>query len=507
MKYLILCILLSCEMLLHLPLYAQQGGDTATVEVLGLGKDAQAAEKNALYSAVEQAVGTYIDNETLIKNEELIHERLLTVAQGFVQKYEVLEPARERRDGSGIWVVKIRAEVRKSDVGAALRAAGLMQIAADGTAAWAAQITKLKSREDAMALIEKVVPAIPRNLILCRLAQNGPEIETIEDPKTGDILAVFKVFMEINLDWWSKEVVPALDAAFTALKLNATTPTLSEFSIVRATNQSSWKQYVPRGLDRGGVTHERNSESGVKNSRLLVSEPINVLTQSVMGPATYSSLPLEELKNSGRGSLALSIEAKEKIRFKEYSLPSDWTKKIDKLIDKVFWRESDAAFKISFRGDGQKEVLHQADYHLPKLLTFDTSGITLAPFFEFSDSRNPLLSGRVLTQNVVVDVYLRVPADVLKNTKHVILEAAQFGVKLLLGVATEKPTSTKVLKVFAGTLAEKIGILENDVIININGVQISQVSDITDGLQRQQESGNHRMSVIRDGMEKSLALP
>ena len=81
---------------------AQESAETVIVEVTGIGKDAESAEKSALYSAVQQAMGSYLDQETVIKNEEIIHEELLTVSQGFVEKYDVLIPAKERRDGSSL---------------------------------------------------------------------------------------------------------------------------------------------------------------------------------------------------------------------------------------------------------------------------------------------------------------------------------------------------------------------------------------------------------------------
>jgi hypothetical protein len=203
---------------------AQESAETVIVEVTGIGKDAESAEKSALYSAVQQAVGSYLDQETVIKNEEIIHEKLLTVSQGFVEKYDVLIPAKERRDGSTLWEIKIKAVVKKSAVGAALRTAGVMQTAADGSDAWAKQATTLKSREEAMDLLKKVIPEIPRNLVMGRIVQSDGNIETHEDTKTGNLKAIIKIEYSINTEWWLKEAYPALDAALTALNLRDKPP-------------------------------------------------------------------------------------------------------------------------------------------------------------------------------------------------------------------------------------------------------------------------------------------
>jgi hypothetical protein len=57
------------------------------ITVVGLGVSPDAAEKQAITDAVRQAVGTYIDSDTLVQNEEVIKDRILTVSNGFVKEY------------------------------------------------------------------------------------------------------------------------------------------------------------------------------------------------------------------------------------------------------------------------------------------------------------------------------------------------------------------------------------------------------------------------------------
>ena len=220
-----------CILNISLQLQAQEGAANSVVEVQGLGKDADTALKNAIYQAVAQAVGAYVDQETVIKNDKIIQDELLSVSQGFVERYDVTMNPRERRDGSGLWEIKIKAVVKKSDVGAALRKTGIMQVAADGKSSWAKQITVLKNQDDAMKLLEDLLPQITRNLICGRIIQDD-RLKTSQDEKTGDLLVEIQIEYDTDTEWWGKEAYPALDAALSALSLIAKPPQTTEIDAV-----------------------------------------------------------------------------------------------------------------------------------------------------------------------------------------------------------------------------------------------------------------------------------
>ena len=70
------------------------------VNVTGVGLDPATAEKQAVVSAVEQAVGSYLDHEALVKNEKLIYDKILSASNGFVKDYKVTEPAHKSCNNS-----------------------------------------------------------------------------------------------------------------------------------------------------------------------------------------------------------------------------------------------------------------------------------------------------------------------------------------------------------------------------------------------------------------------
>ena len=67
------------------------------VVVTGDGADADKALQNAFSQAIEQAVGVLVDAETVVKNDQLIRDEVLTYSRGYVEKYEVVK--RWQEDG------------------------------------------------------------------------------------------------------------------------------------------------------------------------------------------------------------------------------------------------------------------------------------------------------------------------------------------------------------------------------------------------------------------------
>jgi len=69
--------------------YAQDN-KTVTLVVSGQGKTQDEAKQNALRSAIEQAFGTFISSKTEILNDELVKDEIVSVANGNIQKFDVI---------------------------------------------------------------------------------------------------------------------------------------------------------------------------------------------------------------------------------------------------------------------------------------------------------------------------------------------------------------------------------------------------------------------------------
>jgi hypothetical protein len=63
---------------------------TVTLTVSGTGKTIEEARLNALRSAIEQAFGAFISSKTEILNDNLVKDEIVSIANGNVQKYDVV---------------------------------------------------------------------------------------------------------------------------------------------------------------------------------------------------------------------------------------------------------------------------------------------------------------------------------------------------------------------------------------------------------------------------------
>jgi hypothetical protein len=87
---------------------AQDADKTVTLVVSGSGKTQDEAKQNALRSAIEQAFGTFISSKTEILNDDLVKDEIVSVANGNIQSYEMLN---ESQLPDGTWGLTLKALV------------------------------------------------------------------------------------------------------------------------------------------------------------------------------------------------------------------------------------------------------------------------------------------------------------------------------------------------------------------------------------------------------------
>jgi len=107
MKQLILIMSLA----LSINAYAQQDDQTVTLTVSGQGETMEEAKTNALRSAIEQAFGTFISSKTEILNDELVKDEIVSVANGNIQKFEIIS---EVQIPDGGYAITLKATVSVS---------------------------------------------------------------------------------------------------------------------------------------------------------------------------------------------------------------------------------------------------------------------------------------------------------------------------------------------------------------------------------------------------------
>lgn len=135
---------------------APPAGDVRVITVDGAGKDFEAAKRDAYREAVRQVVGGYVDSETLVKNDSLIEDRIITLSSGFVEKSE---PLSERIE-EGITRVRLRAHVRVTPILRALQSQNVATVMVDGKSLQAQLTTKGDQAEGLEQVFAAVLPTL-----------------------------------------------------------------------------------------------------------------------------------------------------------------------------------------------------------------------------------------------------------------------------------------------------------------------------------------------------------
>jgi len=133
------------------------------VEVIaeGVGSTPDEALKDAFRNSVRQVVGAVVDAETIVKNDEVISDKVLTYSDGFIRKFEEIG----NQNGKGLFHVKIAATVERRSVLAKLQEANVTLKAAEGKDIAATALTRKEARENATALINKALGELPKVLV------------------------------------------------------------------------------------------------------------------------------------------------------------------------------------------------------------------------------------------------------------------------------------------------------------------------------------------------------
>ena len=138
----------------------QSGSEIHTEIAEGTGTTASVALREAFRTAVRQAVGVYVDSETISQKEEIVTDRLTTFSDAFVVRYEEL--GRETVDG--LVRVKISAAIEVGKMLANLREAKIDTLHLAGQDLVASAVTRKEARDAAAALLYRKFCELPNVL-------------------------------------------------------------------------------------------------------------------------------------------------------------------------------------------------------------------------------------------------------------------------------------------------------------------------------------------------------
>ena len=163
---------------------AKPKAGTQTIVAEGVGATADEAIKDAYRNAVREVVGAVVDADTLVKNDEVIDDKVLTYSDGFIKSYEEVEGSKKVK--SGLHRIKIKAQVERRSVIAKLKAANVTVKEVDGKGLFAEAVTQLDAEKDAAALLKKQFEGFPQSCLTATII-GKPEIveKTADQAKVG----------------------------------------------------------------------------------------------------------------------------------------------------------------------------------------------------------------------------------------------------------------------------------------------------------------------------------
>jgi len=135
-------------------------GEVHTEIASGSGTDAAAALADAFRNAVRQAVGVYVDSETLTDKEEVIADRVLTFSDAFVARYDELGRTTE----DGLITVRIAAVIQAGKLMTNLREARINTLSLAGADLVAAALTRQEAKDAAAELLHRKLAELPGTL-------------------------------------------------------------------------------------------------------------------------------------------------------------------------------------------------------------------------------------------------------------------------------------------------------------------------------------------------------
>lgn len=194
--------------------------ETIKVRGKGIGTNKMEALKDAYRDAIEQAVGLYVDAEQMVKNEELVKDKILTQSNAYIEKYELVS---ENNVGNGLIGVKILAVVRKTALAKRIREVMNPQII-DMTGIAKnlhAQIaTETKKNTDSLTLLKNELDGLSpvKQLMKVTLGTTTPIVESVSED-ANLVRLWYPINVEVDKDKYYRDFAPRMNRLFEQIKV------------------------------------------------------------------------------------------------------------------------------------------------------------------------------------------------------------------------------------------------------------------------------------------------
>ena len=176
-----------------------------TIVAIGYGVNKEKALKSAFKSAVQQYVGVLIDADTVVKNDQIIKDEILTASNGYIQSYDEIST----EESDGLVEVKIKAVVKSQKVFDKVKSLNIATATInDSKNIYARVVSKKDAKEDAAKILRKTVGNfLSKESIKELLVLGITDVQVKEDNiKDNKVPVIITYVMEINKNLYAQKV-------------------------------------------------------------------------------------------------------------------------------------------------------------------------------------------------------------------------------------------------------------------------------------------------------------
>lgn len=176
------------------------------VVVPGIGLSKEEAQKDAYRNAVRQVVGLYVDSKTLVENDQLIEDKVLSASNGVVRTAHTISDS--VTENNGLWRLRARVTVEVTRVKSVLAEANVTMRKIDGESLFAKALSKMEKKQNSTDLLKELLSELPQMLKLS--LQGEPDYDT----ETGELL--YTVELQPDIEAY-REFLPRITKALEAV--------------------------------------------------------------------------------------------------------------------------------------------------------------------------------------------------------------------------------------------------------------------------------------------------
>jgi len=178
------------------PFAAYAAEDERQVTVTGVGANEEDAKRQAYRNAVQSVVGAMVVAETLVENNELVNDKILSHSDGYVTRVEQVGQTVPLQ--GGLVEVTMLVTVRSQQLREKLRAENISVIEVDGQSLFARAATQSEQTRDAAAIVADFLKGANLPSSLISAAADIGQAEVAESGGTATVRVPISV--TVNMD-------------------------------------------------------------------------------------------------------------------------------------------------------------------------------------------------------------------------------------------------------------------------------------------------------------------